>query len=161
MNTANELLARSGTRERWTSLMELATREVFQLMLSSELKAATTEADPSQPVTSMVGLAGELCGVLSVRCEEKAAVQMTCKMLGVPAEKVSAEMPDALGEICNMVAGNFKNKITGLGDGCMLSPPTVISGSDYTTYSIADKPALEIRLLFEGMPLVVSLEIHS
>ena len=161
MNTANELLATSGTRERWTSLMELATREVFQLMLSSELKAATTEADPSQPVTSMVGLAGELCGVLSVRCEEKAAVQMTCKMLGVPAEKVSAEMPDALGEICNMVAGNFKNKITGLGDGCMLSPPTVISGSDYTTYSIADKPALEIRLLFEGMPLVVSLEIHS
>ncbi len=161
MNTANELLATSGTRERWTSLMELATREVFQLMLSSELKAATTEADPSQPVTSMVGLAGELCGVLSVRCEEKAAVQMTCKMLGVPAEKVNAEMPDALGEICNMVAGNFKNKITGLGDGCMLSPPTVISGSDYTTYSIADKPALEIRLLFEGMPLVVSLEIHS
>lgn len=161
MNTANELLATSGTRERWTSLMELATREVFQLMLSSELKAATTEADPSQPVTSMVGLAGELCGVLSVRCEEKAAVQMTCKMLGVPAEKVSAEMADALGEICNMVAGNFKNKITGLGDGCMLSPPTVISGSDYTTYSIADKPALEIRLLFEGMPLVVSLEIHS
>ncbi len=161
MSTASELLATSGTRERWTSLMELATREVFQLMLSSELKAATTEADPSQPVTSMVGLAGQLCGVLSVRCEEKAAVQMTCKMLGVPADKVSAEMPDALGEICNMVAGNFKNKITGLGDGCMLSPPTVISGSDYTTYSIADKPALEIRLLFEGMPLVVSLEIHS
>jgi chemotaxis protein CheX len=70
-------------------------------------------------------------------------------------------MSDALGEICNMVAGNFKNKITGLGDGCMLSPPTVIVGSDYTTFSAADKPALEVRLLFEAMPLVISLEIHS
>lgn len=161
MSSTSEQLAASGAREQWASLMELATREVFQLMLSSELKAPTTEADPAQPVTSMVGLAGGLCGVFSVRCEEKAAVQMTSKMLGVPVVNVSAEMADALGEICNMVAGNFKNKISGLGDGCMLSPPTVISGSDYSTYSIADKPALEIRLLFEGMPLVVSLEIHS
>jgi chemotaxis protein CheX len=161
MNTANEMLAASGARERWISLMELATREVFQLMLASDLKSAGAESDLSQPVTSMVGLAGALCGVLSVRCEQKAAMIMTSKMLGVSLDKVGPEVPDALGEISNMIAGNFKNKITGLGDGCMLSPPTVISGSDYILYSIADKPALATRLLFEDMPLMVSLEIHS
>jgi len=31
--------------------------------------------------------------------------------------------------------GNFKNKIDGLSDGCMLSLPTVITGSDYTLHS--------------------------
>ncbi len=70
-------------------------------------------------------------------------------------------MSDALGEICNMVAGNFKNKISGMGDGCMLSPPTVITGTDYSTHSLADSPGLELRLLFENLPIIISLQIHS
>lgn len=148
-------------RETWARLLELATQEVFQLMLGCDLTQSADQAIVSPSVTSMVGLAGQLCGVLSVNCDDKAASLMTSKMLGVPLEKVGAEMSDALGEICNMVAGNFKNKISGLGDGCMLSPPTVVTGSDYSTYALADSPALEVRMLFEGMPVVVSLQIHS
>jgi chemotaxis protein CheX len=161
MNSPKEMLAAHGGHEGWAPLLELATREVFQLMLGTELTLSTTGANRPPGVTSMVGLAGQLCGVLSVHCDEKAGVLMTSKMLGVPHEKVGAEMSDALGEICNMVAGNFKNKISGLGDGCMLSPPTVITGSNYNTYSLADSPAIEARLLFEGMPVVISLQIHS
>jgi chemotaxis protein CheX len=161
MNSSNEVLAVANKQEGWCGLLELATREVFQLMLASDLTAPTGEMPLPHEVTSMVGLAGKLCGVLSVRCDEKSAALMTSKMLGVEIDKVGAEMSDALGEICNMVAGNFKNKIAGLGDGCMLSPPTVIAGSDYTTFSAGDKPALEIRLLFEAMPIVISLEIQS
>jgi chemotaxis protein CheX len=70
-------------------------------------------------------------------------------------------MSDALGEISNMVAGNFKNKISGLGDGCMLSPPTVITGTDYSMYSLADSPALEVRVMFENMLVAITLQIHS
>jgi chemotaxis protein CheX len=86
---------------------------------------------------------------------------MTSKMLGIEVKAVGEETSDALGEICNMVAGNFKNKISGLGEGCMLSPPTVISGNDYSMYSQAEFPALELRLQFEGMPIVISLQINS
>jgi chemotaxis protein CheX len=121
--------------------------------------AAADEA--SQDVTAMVGLAGQLCGVLSVRCSGQAAALMTSKMLGVALDKVGPEVADALGEVCNMVAGNFKNKITGLAEGCMLSPPTVITGSDYTLRSHADSTALEVRLLFEGLLIVISLQVHS
>ena len=109
----------------------------------------------------MVGLAGQLCGVLSVRCSGQAAALMTSKMLGVALDKVGPEVADALGEVCNMVAGNFKNKITGLAEGCMLSPPTVITGSDYTLRSHADSTALEVRLLFESLLIVISLQVHS
>jgi chemotaxis protein CheX len=161
MNSPKEALAAGGSPETWAPLLELATREVFQLMLGCELTMPTEEISVVSGATSMVGLAGQLCGVLSVHCDEKAGALMTSKMLGVPLDKVGAEMSDALGEICNMVAGNFKNKISGLGDGCMLSPPTVVTGSDYSTYSLADSPALETRLLFEGMPVVISLQIHS
>jgi chemotaxis protein CheX len=106
-------------------------------------------------------LAGQLCGVLSVRCDGKAAALMTSKMLGVELDKVGPDVSDALGEVCNMVAGNFKNKIAGLAEGCLLSPPTVVTGSDYSLHSLAESPGLEISLLFERMPLVISLQIHS
>jgi chemotaxis protein CheX len=106
-------------------------------------------------------MAGQLCGVLSVRCDGKAAALMTSKMLGVALDKVGPDVSDALGEVCNMVAGNFKNKIAGLAEGCMLSPPTVITGSDYSMHSLADSPGIEVSLLFEGMPIAISLMIHS
>jgi chemotaxis protein CheX len=161
MKSVSELLAANGSHETWIPLLEVATREVFELMLSCQLTIPAAAEETAPEVTAMVGLAGQLCGVLSVRCDGKAAALMTSKMLGVELDKVGPEMSDALGEVCNMVAGNFKNKIAGLAEGCMLSPPTVITGNDYTLHSLADSPALEVRLLFEGMPIVISLLIHS
>jgi chemotaxis protein CheX len=150
-----------GGHENWAAPLAVATQEVFERMLSCRLTAATAADESTLDVTAMVGLAGQLCGVLSVRCSGEAATLMTSKMLGVGLDKVGSEVADALGEVCNMVAGNFKNKIAGLAQGCMLSPPTVITGSDYTLRSQADLPALEVRLLFEGMLMVISLQVHS
>jgi chemotaxis protein CheX len=161
MKSANELHAANGSHEDWLPLIEVATREVFELMLSSQLAVPATAEETTMDVTAMVGLAGQLCGVLSVRCGLKAAALMASKMLGVDLDKVGADMPDALGEVCNMVAGNFKNKIAGLAEGCMLSPPTVITGNDYSLHSQAESPGLEVRLLFEGMPMIITLQIQS
>jgi chemotaxis protein CheX len=161
MKSANELLAAHGSRETWVPLLEMATREVFELMLGCQLALSSPPEASTPEVTAMVGLAGQLCGVLSVRCHAKAAALMTSKMLGVELDKVGPEVSDALGEVCNMVAGNFKNKIAGLAEGCLLSPPTVVTGSDYSLHSLAETPGLEIGMLFEGMPMVISLQIHS
>ena len=161
MKSAKELQAANGSPENWVPLLEVATREVFELMLSCHLTTSATAEEPRRDVTAMVGLAGQLCGVLSVCCAEKAAIRMTSLMLGVTVDKAGPEMADALGEISNMVAGNFKNKIAGLGDGCMLSPPTVITGSNYDLHSLADSPGLQVRMLFEDMPIEITLQIHS
>ena len=86
---------------------------------------------------------------------------MASKMLGLEPDKVGPEMSDALGEVCNMIAGNFKNKISGMGDGCMVSVPTVIIGTDYNLYSQTDSPGVEVRLLFESRPIGISLQVRS
>lgn len=162
MSSSRELLAAGGTQETWAPLLDLALREVFELMLGSQLTVPANAEEPiPREVTAMVGLAGKLCGLVGVHCSGKAAALMASKMLGVPLDNVGADMSDAMGEISNMVAGNFKNKISGLGDGCMLSPPTVITGTDYSMYSLADSPALEVRAMFENMLIVISLQIHS
>jgi chemotaxis protein CheX len=161
MKSATELLAAHGSHETWIPLLEMATREVFELMLGCRLTAFTSAEELTPEVTAMVGLAGQLCGVLSVRCDQKAAALMASKMLGVELDKVGPEVSDAISEVCNMVAGNFKNKIAGLAEGCLLSPPTVVTGSDYSLHSLSESPGFELRLLFEHMPVVISLQIHS
>ena len=86
---------------------------------------------------------------------------MVSRMLGVDREKAAPEMWDVLGEICNMVAGNFKNKISGLGDGCVLSVPTVITGGNYNCHSLGNSTTLQVGFLFEGEQIVAGVKINS
>jgi CheY-specific phosphatase CheX len=86
---------------------------------------------------------------------------MASKMLAVEAVDGSREVSDALGEVCNMVAGNFKNKIPGLGDGCMLSVPIVITGKNYSTHSLGNSAVFDLKLLFEGAPFFIRLQIRG
>ncbi len=147
--------------EHWLPVLEVGAREVFEVMLGCRLTAAGPSTGEPLNITAMVGLAGQLCGVLRIQCTRKSATTMASKMLGVETNKVGPELADAMGEICNMVAGNFKNKIAGLGDGCMLSVPTVITGRNYNLHSPAAAETVELRLRFESMPLIISLAIHG
>ena len=108
----------------------------------------------------MIGLAGALCGVLTVRCSAKTAGEIAKKMLGDTATSPE-EVGDALGEMCNMVAGNFKNKLAGTDERCMLSVPTVISGGEYSVHSMADGNSVQTVVLFEGAAVAVRLELQS
>jgi chemotaxis protein CheX len=157
----NPALSTGTGRECWLPTLQLAMQEVFELMLACPLEVpAELPPDEGLDITAMVGLAGQLCGILSVRCSAKSAGRMASRMLGIDAEKAGPEMWDAVGEICNMVAGNFKNKINGLGDGCMLSVPTVIAGTEYTLHSMVNDE-MHTLLLFEGEPVVLTLQVHS
>ncbi len=144
---------------QWLPLLELAAREVFELMLGCKLTSEST-AEATYGITARVSLAGKFRGELRVSCDDKSAALMASKMLGIDLDKIGAEMSDGLGEVCNMIAGNFKHKIAGLGNGCMLSVPTVTRGSDCIN-SADDSPVLDLRLLFESMPIIISLRIEN
>jgi len=151
-----------GNWHSWTPVLELATREVFALMLQSSLATAPQPCvEHSVDITAIVGLAGCVSGAISLRCTMASAALMAGKMLGVNPAEAGPEVQDAVGEVCNMIAGNFKNKITGMGDGCLLSVPTVITGTDYNLQSLTCSTGVEIHLLFEKLPLIVSIRVHS
>ena len=161
MNEAMTWMSPGPAHDCWIPTLQLATQEVFQLMLGYSLESLSEPpAEDNLDMTAMVGLAGRLCGVLTLQCSAKSAAHMASRMLGIDPEKAGPEMWDAAGEICNMVAGNFKNKINGLGDGCMLSVPTVITGSDYNIRSMVND-SLKATFLFEGEPVIISIEVHS
>ena len=161
MMATTVVLTENNGHQLWIPVLEVAAQEVFELMLSSKLTISAGRVEGEFDITSMVGLAGKLCGVLSIKCGHKSANLMASKMLGIAPDQVGPELCDAFGEVCNMVAGNFKNKISGLGDGCMLSVPTVITGDDYNLHSATDLAAIEVGMIFEGLPILISLQIHS
>lgn len=160
MNTADVLS--TSAREDSGYLLELAAREVFQIMMGSKLeRAESTPVHAQMEFTAMVGLAGSLCGVLSLRCSGDTATLIVQRMLGEGAEDVEQQRWDALGEICNMVAGNFKDKLTGVGYRCLLSVPAVITGTSYRIHPLAGSRSVDVHLLFEDRPIEVLLEVHS
>jgi chemotaxis protein CheX len=102
------------SHEQGVPLLAVAAREVFKLMLGCHLTVHTPSSGEPLNITAMVGLAGQLWGVMRICCSRKSATIMASKMLRVEEDKIGSELADAMGEICNMVAGNFKNKIAGL-----------------------------------------------
>ncbi|MGB8010164.1 MAG: chemotaxis protein CheX [Terriglobales bacterium] len=160
MSTDTSFAARSH-EENWLPVLELAVEEVFEIMLGSRVKPmAQSEHKPRGEFTAMVGLAGALCGILTVCCDAKTAGELAKRMLGDAATS-EGEVGDALGEICNMIAGNFKNKLAGTDERCMLSVPTVISGEEYSFHAMAEGKSVESVLLFEGAPVAVRLQLES
>jgi chemotaxis protein CheX len=160
MNTDASLVTRSH-EENWLPILELAVEEVFEIMVGCRVKVAEqSEHKPNEEFTAMVGLAGAMCGILTVRCDAQTAGEVAKRMLGDTADS-QQQVADALGEICNMIAGNFKNKLTGTDGRCMLSVPTVISGGEYSFHSLAEGTSLEAVMLFEGAPIAVRLQLES
>lgn len=155
-------LSDTSDRADWPANLEAAAREVFDLMLGAKMEIVEeSEVLGRTDMTGMVGLAGQLCGVLSVRCTKVTAAKVATRMLGHEIETTDDQnIRDALGEMCNMVAGNFKAKIPGLSDSCLLSVPTIVMGSDYHLHSLASGDRLAVCMMFESEPLSFILDVH-
>ncbi len=96
--------------ENWLPILELAVEEVFEIMLGHRVKPVPKEGhQPPSEFTAMVGLAGALCGILTICCDRETAREMAACMLGPEIADSEDQIADALGEICNMVAGNFES----------------------------------------------------
>jgi chemotaxis protein CheX len=147
--------------ETWRPLLQLASQEVFEIMLGCRVELRNPPAPAPFEFTAMVGFAGQMCGLFTLRSSTQSAGVMACKMLDVQLTNDDAQIWDAIGEIANMIAGNFKNKLVGLENRCMLSPPTVITGSDYKRSAMKDSYLLEVALLFEGAPITVAVEVQG
>jgi chemotaxis protein CheX len=140
----------------WKTVLECAALEVFQLMANVRLESnPTSEEEPHGEQTAMVGMAGALCGMTTLRCSRGTAVKLASLMLGEASTPSTSR--DALGELCNMIAGNFKSKVENLADHCMLSVPTVITGDNYSMEMVEPNSGVTVALNFEGEPVWVTL----
>jgi chemotaxis protein CheX len=148
-------------RNAWPSILRDVAVEVFFMMVGAMVLTPEAGEQPVlAEVTGMIGIAGPLSATLSLRCSLHSATRIASQMLGVSGDKAAAQKCDAIGEVCNMVAGSFKDKI-GLGDRCMLSVPTVLTGKDYKIRSRSVYVRVELLLLYENEPIWIALDIRQ
>jgi chemotaxis protein CheX len=136
----------------------LGAQEVFETMVGTTLTRCCEPQPIAVQFTAMVGIAGPLCGLLSIHCSEQAALIIASRMLGTPVKQADPQTWDALGEVCNMVAGSFKAKLGEVGESSMLSVPTVVSGRDYRLRPRTSGTVTELRLQFDGEPIWFRLQ---
>ena len=119
--------------------LENSVSEVFETMLGVHCRRvdgieAIPKHEAAVSVTAVVGFGGILSGACVIRCNALAARTIAGRMAGMEFEDVDDIVKDAMGEICNMLAGTWKSKVADLAANCGLSVPAVITGSDYNLH---------------------------
>lgn len=134
-------------------LADATVTEIFQMMFGFEIgpkvdAVATPPAPPVDERTAIVGFSGSMRGSCQIRMTTPAAQSIASAMLGgAPIEDGDDSIDDALGELCNMLAGSWKSGIPALSSDCSLSPPTVISGQNYKVH--VSKPSVKLSRIYQ------------
>lgn len=81
-------------------------------------------------VTSLVGMSGQVSGVVALRFPPKTALALAGRMVGAEMSDMSDEVTDAIAELVNMVAGSAKAKFDH-DPPLQLGLPTVVEGTGY------------------------------
>ena len=110
--------------------------ETFDSMMSMVLEAVEDTAATVLEDSRMVGtihFGGEVVGVMSFNLSEAFARSATSAMLGIDADEIKndEEIHDVIGELANIVAGNLKTEFLDAGLTCVISTPSITSGSDF------------------------------
>lgn len=128
--------------------LDESVREVFATMLGVECCSEPMACDfeegvSEESVTAVVGFGGILSGACIFRSDVAAACHIATRLAGVDLLVLDDMVKDAIGEICNMLAGTWKGKVPDLAANCGLSVPAVITGRDYKLHVQA--PEFSIR----------------
>jgi chemotaxis protein CheX len=148
-------------RSEWPAALRASAVTVFEMMVGAKLgPVSTVGSDSAASVTGTVGIAGAMRAIFSFRCSTEAARKIASGMLCVSVEQADPQKWDAIGEISNMIAGEFKARI-GMEAQCMLSVPTVVAGHDYRLHCPSQAERIELDFSYKEETVLVTLEIRK
>lgn len=113
-----------------------AIAEIVESVWQSVFASSVEEEDPfrvlgikAKTYAGVVNIAGAWDGAVAVQCGEALVHRAAITMFGLTDDQItSSELHDALGELANMVGGNFKALLP---EPCVLSLPVTVEGDDF------------------------------
>ncbi len=143
-----------------------STRSVFHTMLSMEVNPADADLElelSGSKVVGCVSFTGDVVGNICIHVSRQFSKVMTAAMLGMEVDEVEddEEIHDVIGEVSNMVGGDLKSKMCDAGFPCVLSIPSVTSGSDFTIESKGWVRHEKIAFQQEGETSIVEVFVKS
>jgi chemotaxis protein CheX len=95
-------------------------------------------------VSGVIGLTGDVSGSISVSFTEKSILAIVSSMFGEEMKRLNEEIEDAVGEITNMISGQARQELEGLGMSLRAAIPTVIMGKSHTITHVTTHPIIAI-----------------
>ena len=114
-----------------------AVYDFFVNVLDSEVKRGdvgiTRELPPNRDVIALIGISGQVKGIVTLAFPVTTALAVVGKMVGKEVKMLDDAVKDSVSEIVNIVAGNARTKLNeNLGANIELSLPTVVRGNNYS-----------------------------
>lgn len=138
-----------------------ATEEVFERMVFIPVTVGSydgiVEPDRHHRVVATVAFAGHRTGFVSFHSSIDIANEIAGAMLGLPTERVNGEMPDAMGEIANMIAGSFRTKMAALEPPWTITCPSVTVGAEFSTRYPSEVSEARVPFTMNGRTVEVEL----
>ena len=147
-----------------TSLVDVlvgATTDVFETMIFRQLQQRETTwghaVRPKSQIVGTVGFAGSSTGLVAFHLSVAAAREITSAMLGIEIDEEG--LPDAVGEVTNMIAGAFRTRMAAFQAPWAISVPTVTVGSDFYIKPISTGDRVMVGFAMDAHELFVELII--
>jgi len=109
--------------------------KTFKTMLDWKLESIDpndTDTLSGRQLQSTIGFSGRAAGEVRLRLSQDSAAAIAARVFGAQPGEITdpAEINDALGELVNIMTGNFKSNLSDAGLGCRLQPPVVKETDD-------------------------------
>ena len=130
-----------------------ATQNVFQEFVGISLTPGKPSIYIPQEdankfdVSGIIGLAGEVVGVVVISLPKIPALKVTSKLVGKEVKIFDDFVTDAVGEIVNIIAGNVKKDMEEFK--IVISLPSIVKGNGHTLSWISGVPVIKIPFASE------------
>ena len=125
-----------------------ATEHVLKTIASTKAEAGKPYLKKNQvakgDVSGVIGLTGETSGTISVSFSEECILAIVSSMFGEEMKELNHEIQDAVGEIANMISGQARQKLEGLGKVLKAAIPTVVVGKAHVITHMTKHPIVAI-----------------
>jgi chemotaxis protein CheX len=154
--TPRALTEATSLQDRWLDEIDSVVARVFQTMLLRSCDAAAAIAAVPPGISARIQLSGAVQALCVVEFPFLTAEKLTDAFLGSEDGDWDDHMiDDAVGELCNMIAGGWKGKLGTLDPACQLSTPSISRAGARTTPP--GDATLRRTYTFEGSTFQVTL----
>ncbi len=108
-------------------------------------------------VSGVIGLAGDMNGIISVTFTEKCILYIVTGMFGEEVKELNAEIGDAVGEITNMISGQARVKLEKQGTNLQAAIPSVVLGKNHTISHLTKQPIIALPFSTKGGDFTVEI----
>ena len=143
-----------------SELLLHAVKRTFATMLSIALEPTETINAYGDQMVGCIHFKGKATGRVFLRIPCKAANSFATRFLGKDLPAEPAELfPDVVGELLNIVGGNFKSNLVDAGLPCSLSVPKVESKPGFAVDLSGDEHHLSVPFTADAMGMFLDLII--